>query len=44
MGRQFAGLLGGLILAWQAKPARRASDPPAVKNLRADASRAARDK
>lgn len=43
MRRQFAGLLGGLILAWLAGPALSASDLPAAVDLRAEAAQAARN-
>lgn len=42
MRRQFAGLLGGLILAWPAAPALSATDLPAAVDLRAEAAGAAR--
>lgn len=42
MSRQWAGLLGGLILAWQAAPALPANDLPPAADLRADALQAAR--
>jgi thioredoxin-related protein len=42
MGRQFAGLLGGLILAWLATPILAATDLPAALDLRAEAAAAAR--
>lgn len=41
MGRLFAGLWGGLILAWQAAPALSATDLPAAENLQAEARQAA---
>jgi len=43
MRRQFAGLWGGLILAWLAAPALSATDLPAALDLRAEAARAARN-
>jgi thioredoxin-related protein len=42
MSRQWAGLLGGLILAWLAAPALAATDLPAAVDLRAEAAQAAR--
>ena len=42
MRRQFAGLLGGLILAWPAAPALSATDLQAAADLRAEAASAAR--
>lgn len=41
MSRQWAGLLGGLILAWLAGPALSATDLPAAVNLREEAAQAA---
>lgn len=42
MGRQWAGLLGGLILAWLAAPSLGATDLPAAIDLRAESAQAAR--
>lgn len=42
MIRQWAGLLGGLILAWLAAPALGATDLPAAADLRSEAARAAK--
>ena len=42
MRRQFAGLWGGLILAWPAAPALSATDLPAAADLRTEAAAAAR--
>lgn len=42
MGRRFAGLLGGLILAWLAAPALSATDLPAARDLRRESAAAAR--
>lgn len=42
MSRQWAGLLGGLILAWLAAPSWGASDLPAAIDLRAESAQAAR--
>ncbi len=41
MSGQWAGLLGGLILAWLAGPALSATDLPPAVDLRAEATRAA---
>ena len=42
MSRQWAGLWGGLILAWLAVPALGATDLPAAVDLRAEAAQAAK--
>jgi thioredoxin-related protein len=42
MSRKWAGLLGGLILAWLAAPTLAATDLPAATDLRAEAAQAAR--
>ena len=42
MIRQWAGLLGGLILAWLAAPALAATDLPAAVDLRTETAQAAR--
>lgn len=42
MSRLWAGLLGGLILAWQAAPALAATDLPLAVDLRSEAQQAAR--
>jgi len=42
MSRQWAGLLGGLILAWLAAPALGATDLPVAVDLRAEAAQAAK--
>ncbi len=42
MRRQFAGLWGGLILAWLASPAFGATDLPAAIDLQAEVAQAAR--
>jgi thioredoxin-related protein len=42
MIRQWAGLLGGLILAWLAAPTVAATDLPLASDLRAEAAQAAR--
>ena len=41
MGRQWAGLLGGLILAWLAAPTLAATDLAAAVDLRAESAQAA---
>ncbi len=42
MSGQWAGLLGGLILAWLAAPSLAATDLPAAVDLRAEAAQAAK--
>jgi thioredoxin-related protein len=42
MSRQWAGLLGGLILAWPAAPSLGATNLPAAIDLRAEAAQAAK--